>query len=154
MQISETNGAKGTSERSGATFYHEFLHAEPFRGYSETHSVFFSSDNKYTVLGIVSVTTSMIVIFPLRIFVDWWLWKRCFSGETGSTAQQMCVSSMCSKRLAAGDSLPAEDPQRRGPHCCQRFLDSEGFFFPFEAKAAFWNWHLPCGQQGSWEGGG
>lgn len=48
---------------------------EPFCGYSKTHSLFFSSDNKYTVLGIVSVTSSMTVIFLLRIFIGSWLGK-------------------------------------------------------------------------------
>lgn len=58
MQISETNGAKGTSDRSRAKSDNEsHVLCEPFGGYSKTHSMFFSSDDKYTVLGIVSVTS-------------------------------------------------------------------------------------------------
>lgn len=57
MQISETNGAKGTSERTGPSLImNSHALCEPFGGYSKTHSVFLS-DDKYTVLGIVSVTS-------------------------------------------------------------------------------------------------
>ena len=82
---------------------------EPFGGYSKTHSMFFSSDDKYTVLGIVSVTSWMIVIFPLRILVDSWLWKWCFSEETGS------ATDVCEQNAPSPTQLSRWLPEIRCP---------------------------------------
>lgn len=58
IQISETYHARGTPERSGAKSDNEFVHAVwAILWLFKTHSMFFSSDRKYTVLGIVSVTS-------------------------------------------------------------------------------------------------
>lgn len=35
---------------------------------------FFSSDNKCTVPGIVSVSSWMTEVFPVRVLIDLWLW--------------------------------------------------------------------------------
>ena len=82
---------------------------EPFGGYSKTHSVFFSSDDKYTVLGIVSVTSWMILTFPLRILVDSWLWKWCFSEETGS------ATDVCEQNAPSPTQLSSWLPEIRCP---------------------------------------
>lgn len=82
MQISETSSAKGKSERGQPSLLMNSCSPfKPFCGYSETHPVFLSSDNKNTVLDIVSVTSETTVVLPLRVVLDLWLRKWCLSEE-------------------------------------------------------------------------
>lgn len=74
MQISETNSAKGKSERSEPSWrMNSCSLCEPFCGYSKPHSVLSPSNNEGTVLSIVTVTSQMVAIFPLGILLDLWL---------------------------------------------------------------------------------